>query len=397
MRIATEFGGKLPVNIYGAKEGSVIPVHNAVMVVENTHEDYQFLGGHLEMFLLRGLWYPSSVGSLSFHAKRAIKQSLQRTSDLTGGELDFVLKTRLHDFGGRGVSSDMSAGIGDLAHLINFIGTDTVEGLILAQDIYNLSHDDAVGISVPAREHTTTIVYGNDGKLTPDQEDEAYLNSIKNFGDMAYACVMDSVDFEASVKRVCKKYKQRIIDGGGVFIFRPDSGNKKYNIGFLLRELSESFGFTVNSKGKKVLHSSVRIIQGDDINNVGDIIDCLELIERLGFSTENVAFGMGGGLLQKPNRDTNKWAYKCSAIMVDGVWRKVRKNPKGAEWKASKAGRLRLVKIGGEYATVDILDPQYAKFEHDNEMVLYIKNGVANIEFNRELFDAARMLSDQLA
>lgn len=393
-RIVTEFGGFLPIDLYGVREGTVVPVHNAVMVCENTHPDYVYLGGHLETFLLRGVWYPSTVATISYNAKKVISESLDRSSDLAGSDRDFVLKTRLHDFGARGVSSEESASIGDLAHLINFVGTDTVEGLIMAQDLYNLSHDFAAGISIPAREHTTTIIYGDRGQLTPDQEDEAFENSMDKFGDMVYACVMDSVNFEAAVKRVCKKYKTKIIDLGGKFVFRPDSGNKFHNIGYLLRELSETFGYTVNSKGFKVLHPSVGIIQGDDISNVGDIIDCLELIEKLGFSTENVAYGMGGGLLQHCNRDTCKWAYKCSAVMVDGVWREVRKNPKGAEWKASKAGRLRLVKIFDEYQTVNILDPQYAKYEHDNEFVKYVSNGRSNIEFNESLFVSTRNVAD---
>lgn len=45
------------------------------------------------------------------------------------------------------------------------------------------------------------------------------------------------------------------------------------------------------------------------------------------WSVDNVAFGSGGGLLQKVNRDTQKCAYKCSWAEVDGVARNVQKNP----------------------------------------------------------------------
>jgi nicotinamide phosphoribosyltransferase len=70
-----------------------------------------------------------------------------------------------------------------------------------------------------------------------------------------------------------------------------------------------------------------------------------------GFSIENIAFGMGGALLQKVDRDTQKFAFKCSSITINGEEAEVRKNPieineKGERvqsFKKSKAGRLKLV------------------------------------------------------
>ena len=392
LRIATEFDGKIPVNMFGVKECAVLPVKNAMAVLENTHEDYYWLPGHFEPLLMRGIWYPTAVGTISFHVKEALRRALERTSDLTGADLDFILKTRLHDFGLRGVSSEESARIGGLAHLMNFIGTDTVEALIMAQDLYNMAEDFAAGISIPAREHSTTISYGDDGELTPDQEDEAFENSIDQYGDGVYACVMDSKDFEAAVLRVSRKFKAKILDMGGVFVFRPDSGDMFANIKYALETLSEEFGYTVNSKGFKVLHPSVRIIQGDGLNKVHDIVAVTDCVEDLGYSVENIAFGMGGGLLQQVNRDTHKVAMKMSALKVNGVWRKVRKTPKGAEWKTSKAGRLRLVKIDGEYRTVDILE--FPEYEHVNEYVQYLRSGYGMFEYNEELFLQIRAYSD---
>jgi nicotinamide phosphoribosyltransferase len=56
-----------------------------------------------------------------------------------------------------------------------------------------------------------------------------------------------------------------------------------------------------------------------------------------------VVFGMGGGLLQKCNRDTLRFAMKCSAAEIDGAWTDVQKRPATDLSKASKAGRLSLV------------------------------------------------------
>ena len=61
---------------------------------------------------------------------------------------------------------------------------------------------------------------------------------------------------------------------------------------------------------------------------------------------------MGGGLLQKLNRDTQQFAFKCSSITVDGVRRDVFKAPVGDPSKASKRGRLKLVQDGDGVATV---------------------------------------------
>jgi len=63
-----------------------------------------------------------------------------------------------------------------------------------------------------------------------------------------------------------------------------------------------------------------------------------------GYSAQNVAFGMGGGLLQKINRDTMSFATKLSYIEYkDGTKRDVMKLPKTDSGKTSLPGMLRVV------------------------------------------------------
>ena len=57
-----------------------------------------------------------------------------------------------------------------------------------------------------------------------------------------------------------------------------------------------------------------------------------------GYSADNIAFGMGGGLLQHVNRDTMKFAMKCSAIVKDGHVVEVYKDPITDQGKKSKKG-----------------------------------------------------------
>ena len=71
-----------------------------------------------------------------------------------------------------------------------------------------------------------------------------------------------------------------------------------------------------------------------------------------GWSADNLAMGSGGGLLQKVDRDTQRFAFKCSAVRIGDAWSPVSKAPITDPGKISKAGRLKLVRINGEYTTV---------------------------------------------
>jgi nicotinamide phosphoribosyltransferase len=92
-----------------------------------------------------------------------------------------------------------------------------------------------------------------------------------------------------------------------------------------------------------VLNPAVRIIQGDgmDLEQIGVVLSALK---EARFSADNVAFGMGGGLLQKVDRDTMKWAMKASAVKINGVWHDVYKDPVTDPGKVSKKGRQSLVR-----------------------------------------------------
>jgi nicotinamide phosphoribosyltransferase len=61
---------------------------------------------------------------------------------------------------------------------------------------------------------------------------------------------------------------------------------------------------------------------------------------------------MGGALLQKVNRDTQKFAFKCSSVTVNGQDRDVFKDPITDKGKQSKKGSLALVKRLGKFQTV---------------------------------------------
>jgi len=258
---------------------------------------------------------------------------LQLSSDNPETEILF----KLHDFGARGVSSGESAGIGGAAHLINFKGSDTIEGIQVANWYYNTQ---MAGFSIPASEHSTITSWGK------DNEEQAYSNMIKQFGGVGkvFACVSDSYDiFNACRTLWGGKLKPEVIDSGGIVVVRPDSGNPAEVVLKCLQILCGKFGHTLNKKGFKVLNN-VRVIQGDGIN-INSIREICKVITENGFSLDNVNFGMGGALLQHLNRDTLRFAMKCSAIRIGDEWQDVFKSPMGDKTKESKKGVLSLYKF----------------------------------------------------
>jgi nicotinamide phosphoribosyltransferase len=143
--------GYLPVVIRSVPEGTVVPVKNVLATIENTDPNCFWLTTWLETALLRAVWYGTTVATQSYTIKQVILDYLERTGDPTA--IDF----KLHDFGARGVSSLESAGIGGAAHLVNFMGTDTISGILFAREYYNAG---IAGFSIPASEHSISTSFG---------------------------------------------------------------------------------------------------------------------------------------------------------------------------------------------------------------------------------------------
>jgi nicotinamide phosphoribosyltransferase len=334
--IVNELKGKLPVLIKTAREGQRMPVKNVLLTIVNTDPKCFWLTSFLETALLRAIWFATTVASKSYACKKVIKRYLDETSDIP----DVLLPSRLHDFGARGTSSYESAEIGGLAHLLNFRGTDTMGALLAARRYYGA---DMPGESIPAAEHSTITSWGREGEV------DAYRNMLRQFARPGsfVAVVSDSYDLFNAVDNIWgAELKDHVINSGATVIIRPDSGNVRTIPLETIERLGAKFGYTMNAKGFKVL-KHVRVIQGDGIDGPGVIGDILESLKQAGWAADNLAFGMGGGLLQIVNRDDMKFAMKCSAIMIDGKWHEVFKDPKTDPGKQSKRGRLVLVHDNG--------------------------------------------------
>lgn len=344
MYIAKDLKGKLPVRIRAVPEGTVVPTHNALVTIESTDPKVFWIVSWLETMLLR-VWHPINVATRSYTIKKMILNALEQSADDPKAEIAF----KLHDFGSRGVSSQESAMIGGAAHLVNFMGSDTVVGVLCANEYYNTPMS---AFSIPAAEHSSITSWGREGEV------DAYRNMLKQFAkpNSLVAVVSDSYNLWNAVSHLWgEQLREEVVKSGATVVVRPDSGHPPTVVLRTLQLLDEKFGHTVNKKGFKVLNN-VRVIQGDGINE-HSIKEIIENFLAAGYSASNVAFGMGGQLLQGHNRDTLKFAMKCSHIFIGEKSVRVFKDPITDNGKRSKAGRLDLIKMtNGQLATVELAD-----------------------------------------
>ena len=335
-RIVDVHGGRLPIRIKAVPEGTAVPLHNVLMSVENTDPEIPFITNFVETALVQ-VWYAITVCTNSYNIKKVIGEYAKKAGEQ-------VSPFHLNDFGFRGVSSRESAGIGGSAHLVNFMGTDTLEGIKYAMDYYGA---DVCGYSVMAAEHSTVTAYTKEGELN------AYTSFLENFPDEALlSIVCDSYDTMNAVDNLFGKVlKDKILARKGKLVVRPDSGYPPQISVDVLRSLWNSFGGTVNDQGYKVLDPHVGVIYGDgiDIESIDRIL--FNVVDLNGFAPSNIVFGCGSALLQQVNRDTQQFAFKCSAAQINGKWVDIWKDPVTDAGKASKRGRQILLKEDAGYRT----------------------------------------------
>jgi len=355
-RIVNVHGGKLPLRIKAVPEGSAVPVNNVLFTVEVTDEQCKALvedngNGAIAPLtngvesLLTHVWASSNVSTISRDIRKCMEKAFEISADTNN-----VLPFMLHDFGFRGVSSVESAGMAGMGHLSSgFMGTDTMQAIVYGRRYYNTKA--MLGFSVPATEHSVMTPLGAVG------ERKIAEMIIDRFPDGILSMVSDSFNIIEAIKVYGTILKEKIVTRNGKFVVRPDSprfkGDKACDqIVWIAKELEKYFGASKNKKGYKTLHPKVGIIYGDGLS-ADEIKESVWALVAVGFSAETCVFGMGGGLLQKHNRDTQRSAFKCSAQKRDDVWYDVQKIPLDVT-KASKAGRLKLVNNGNNLKTVKV-------------------------------------------
>lgn len=341
--IVNEYDGYMPVRIKAVPEGTTVGTRNILFSIENTDPRLPWASNYLETMLLKAVWYGTTVCTVSRQIKKLILRYLKETG--TPEAIDF----KLHDFGYRGVSSEESAALGGIAHLFNFKGTDTLIACEAGLAYYG---EDMAGFSVVAAEHYTIMSWGRGKQVDAFRH---IIQTAENWGAPIVAVVSDTED----IYKACEvdwgiTLKEEVLAMKGMLVIRPDSGVPHEVVRQVTEILSRQFGYTINNKGFKVLNK-VRVIQGDGVD-LEEISRILETLKIRGWSADNVSFGMGGALLQKLDRDTQKFALKASEHTTDGKTIEIFKSPVGDNTKRSKPGRLKLIRTGDGLETYNVHD-----------------------------------------
>jgi len=202
---------------------------------------------------------------------------------------------------------------------------------------FHLNEGKPVAGSIPATEHSVMTAWPT--------EIAAIRQMIDKFGGdgCIFATVMDSYDYTHALESILPLvHSEKTKKGNSYWVLRPDSGDPVKVIIQALEAAEKVAGTTKNSKGFKVING-MGAIQGDGIG-YSDIENILNEVLKNGYSAENVAFGMGGGLLQKINRDTMSFATKLMYIKYqDGKERNVMKKPKTDGGKCSLPGLIKVL------------------------------------------------------
>ena len=304
--VVDKYKGFAPLVIRALPEGTVVKGGDALYNVSCFDKKLAWMAAGFETVVLRGHWYPTTVATDDYMIKADIAEYYR----LTDADLS-MLPFSLHDFGGRGVTCSEQAQIGGAAHLINFMGSDTVEGILAANHYYK---DPMAAFSVYATEHSVECSFG----LNPQGERAYVIHQIataQSLGLPVASIVIDGKDTMRCARVFCEPEIVALIKSGTTkIVLRPDSGDMMAIVPQILDLLADAYGFDLTKTGHKKLRN-VGVIQGDGVDH-GAIRMLLGKIAMLGYAASCVIFGSGGALLQKVNRDKYKFAQKASAILV---------------------------------------------------------------------------------
>ncbi len=343
--------GHVSLDIKAVPEGSVVPVQNVLLTITNTEPDAYWQVGFFESMLLK-IWNTTTVASYSHKLYQLVQEFSHRTC-----EDDGHLPYQVHDFGYRGVSSEETAALSGSAHLVNFLGSDTVPAVWMLSKYYDGEHP--IGQSVPATEHSVMCSYGRDGEF------KAFEQMLDLYPSGIVSIVSDTYNLWNVLTNFCERLKPRIMDRDGKVVFRPDSGNPEYILcgdpnapdnspegKGAIRLLDERFGSTVNAKGYRVLNPKVGLVYGDGFY-YERFKEVLTRMEHMKYASSNLVVGIGGLLLQRHNRDDQGFALKATYTEVDGVSQEIQKDPITDAKKKSHKGLIKLVKEGPIWSTHD--------------------------------------------
>lgn len=335
--------GYLPIRIKAIPEGHSVAIKVPVMTIENTHPDFFWLTNYLETLINVCLWQPITSASIAFAYRSTLTQFAQKTCD-NNDHIPF----QSHDFSMRGMSSLESAEMSGAGHLTCFLGTDTIPAISFISSYYGSAN--LIGTSIPASEHSVMSAHGVD-------ELETFRYLMQKFPENMLSIVADTTDFWYNISVNLPLLKDEIMarPSHARVVIRPDSGDffailcgnstayNEYERKGLIECLWDIFGGTLNTKGYKVLDPHIGAIYGDGMT-YDKMLSVLEGLEKKGFASSNIVFGVGAQTYQRNTRDTLGFAVKSTSITINGIEKSIFKNPKTDDGlKKSQKGRVKVI------------------------------------------------------
>jgi nicotinamide phosphoribosyltransferase len=247
-------------------------------------------------------------------------------------------------------------------HLLFFTGTDTIPAIDFLEDYYD-AYSDFVGGSVAATEHSVMCAGGD------ENERETFERLLELYPNGIVSVVSDTWDLWNVLTNIVPSLKDRILAREGKLVIRPDSGDPvKIIVGDelapvgsperkgVIELLWDTFGGVITDKGYKLLDSHIGAIYGDSItyDRLNAILDGLE---KKGFASANMVFGIGSFSYQYVTRDTYGFAMKATEVEINGVSKPIFKDPvTDGGLKKSAKGRLSVISEGGTLVLMDEAD-----------------------------------------
>lgn len=388
--------GYLPLRIKALPEGTRCPIGVPMLTIRNTEERFFWLVNYLETVMSADLWKPMTTATIAYEYRRLLDLFAERT----GANKDFTV-LQGHDFSSRGMSGKEDAARSGSGHLLSFIGTDSVGSIDYVEDYYGANSDEGpIGVSVFATEHSVMCLGGQvDERATYKRLiTELYPTGI-------ISIVSDTWDYWNTLTNIIPSLKKEIMarqpDALGLnkVVLRPDSGDpvkiicgdKSYPVGTpqykgSVQVLWDEFGGTITDKGYKTLDQHVGLIYGDAIT-IKRARRILDLLEKQGFSSDNIVFGIGSYTYQFITRDTFGFAMKATWGQVNGEGREIFKDPKTGDGRKKSAKGLLHVEARDD--TFILTDQRSKGMEHRGALQTVFHNGELR---NEQRFEDIRAL-----
>lgn len=384
----------LPIRIWAQPERTMQDFQTPLLVIKNTDDNFPWLTSYVETSMLANIWPVTTAANRAKHIRNNIESFMVGYTEEELAGVDFMG----HDFSYRGMVGDDAARLVGCGHLSVFKGSDTIPAIKAMEDVYG----EVTGFSVPATEHSVMCAGGKateldtynrildiypsgivsivsdtwdyfgvltktlpelkdkimarDGKtvIRPDSGDPVDIVCGAVIKDYSGETSLDSAAFDAVDEAPLFGKTVVFSYDGGYFQcdyetydeYRAQYNQQPENIREVeltpeqkgtLDLLDETFGHTLDSQGRKLLDSHIGIIYGDGMNQER-INQMLTRMTDKGYSPLNIVFGIGAFTYQLTTRDELGFAFKATAVEIDGKWVDIMKDPKTDPGKKSLTG-----------------------------------------------------------